>query len=475
MNWWTDFAWLIGVIISVLHLLGILAALHAVMSVRTAQGTIAWVLSLVLLPELTLLPYLIFGRSRFAGYIAARRQENQQMLRAAHAQGWPLAPEGEVAVVGLPAMAQLTGMHCRSGNQIRLLINGDASFAAMLQAISEARELVIVQFFIIRDDNLGQRLQRALLERAAAGVRVYLLFDGVGSHDLPSAYIRRLQAGGVQTQRFKAQQGLNNRFQLNFRNHRKIVVVDGDVGFIGGHNVGIEYLGQKPPLAPWRDTHIEVRGPALVDLQLTFSEDWYWATRQLPELCLKPLQRSGDMHCQVIAGGPADRMETTQLFFLEAINRAQQRIWITSPYLVPDEAIGAALRLAVLRGVDVRLLLPSRPDHRVVYAASSLYAYNAVANGIAVYRYLPGFMHQKVLLIDHELAAIGSANLDNRSLRLNFEVMLLTVDRDFASSVEQMLNADFALSRQISIQEGRQLSWLPRLWMRLTLLFAPVL
>jgi cardiolipin synthase len=475
MSWWSDFVWGIGVALSVLHLLGILAALHAVLYVRTAQGTIAWVLSLVLLPELMLLPYLVFGRSHFAGYIAARRQENQQMLRAATAQGWPLARANEAAVVGLPALAQLTGMQCRGGHQVRLLINGDDSFAAMLQAIRGARELIIVQFFIIRDDGLGQRLQQALLERAAAGVRVYLLFDGVGSHDLPNAYVERLRAGGVEAQAFNAREGLVNRFQLNFRNHRKIVLVDGEVGFVGGLNVGIEYLGQKPPLAPWRDTHIEVRGPVLVDLQLTFSEDWYWAAQQLPELLLNPQQQSGAMHCQVIAGGPADRLETTQLFFLEAITRAQQRIWITSPYLVPDDAIDAALRLAVLRGVDVRLLLPARPDHHVVYAASSLYAYKAVACGIKVFRYLPGFLHQKVVLIDDQLAAIGSANLDNRSLRLNFEVMLLTVDQGFAASVEQMLNADFALSRQIAPDEGSQVSFLARLWMRLALLFAPIL
>ncbi|MDO9321624.1 MAG: cardiolipin synthase [Pseudomonas sp.] len=475
MNWWADFAWLIGALITLLHLLGILAALHAVLSVRTAQGTIAWVLSLVLLPELTLLPYLVFGRSRFEGYIAARRQENQQMLRAAHAQGWPLAPKTGEIKAGLPELTQLTGMQCRGGNQARLLINGDYSFAAMLGAIRAARELIIVQFFIIRDDSLGQRLQHALLERAAAGVRVYLLFDGIGSHDLPSSYVQALRAGGVQSQAFKARSGLINRFQLNFRNHRKIVVVDGEVGFVGGHNVGVEYLGLKPPLAPWRDTHVEVRGPAVVDLQLCFSEDWYWATQQLPELLLKPQQHSGNMHCQVIAGGPADRQETTQLLFLAAIHRAQRRIWITSPYFVPDEAIGAALRLAVLRGVEVRLLLPSRPDHQVVYAASRLYAYRAVAVGIQVYRYGPGFLHQKVLLIDDELAAVGSANLDNRSLRLNFEVMLLTVDRDFAQAVEQMLNADFALSRPIGADEGSQVGFWPHLWMRLALLFAPIL
>ena len=474
MNWWSDFVWLLGVALSLLHLLGILAALHALLTVRTAQGSVAWVVSLLLLPELTLLPYLIFGRSRFAGYIAARRQENGQMQLAVQAQGWPLAGTADDSVRGLPALTKLTGMHCRGGNQVSLLINGNDTFKAILQAISGAQSLIIVQSFIIRDDRLGRRLQEALLARAAAGVRVYLLFDGVGSHDLPSAYSKRLRAGGVQVCAFRAHRGWGRRFQLNFRNHRKVVVVDGTCAFVGGHNVGIEYLGEKPPLAPWRDTHVQVRGPAVADLQLSFSEDWYWATQHLPELNLQPQQQAGNMHCQVIAGGPADRLETTQLFFLEAIGLAQRRIWITSPYYVPDEAIDAALRLAVLRGVDVRLLLPSRPDHRVVFAASALYAFGAVAAGIGVYRYLPGFLHQKVVLVDDELAAIGSANLDNRSLRLNFEVMLVTVDRTFASSVEKMLSADFAQARRLTLDDAR-VRFIQRLWMRLTGLFAPIL
>ena len=192
------------------------------------------------------------------------------------------------------------------GNQVRLLINGDDTFTAILQAIRGAQSLVIVQFFIIRDDRLGRLLQEALLERAAAGVRVYLLYDGVGSHDLPPAYIERLRVGGVHARTFRARQGWGRRFQLNFRNHRKIVVVDGTCAFVGGHNVGTEYLGEKPPLAPWRDTHVEVRGPAVVDLQLTFSEDWYWASQHLPELNLQLQQQAGSMHCQVIAGGPAE-------------------------------------------------------------------------------------------------------------------------------------------------------------------------
>ena len=409
------------------------------------------------------------------GWIAAMEKENQQMKEALAARGWLPARSNEDPVHGLPALARLTAMECVGGNQVRLLVNGEASFAAMLHAIRSARELVIVQFFIIRSDRLGLELQETLLERAAAGVKVYVLFDGIGSHDLPARYVEHLRRGNVLVETFKPRSGFTNRFQLNFRNHRKIVVVDGELGFVGGHNVGVEYLGEKPPLSPWRDTHVEVRGPAVVDLQLTFAEDWYWATRQLPELRLQSDQRAGTMHCQVIAGGPADRLETTQLFFLEAIHSAQQRIWITSPYFVPDEAIDAALRLAVLRGVDVRLLLPSRPDHYVVYAASTLYAHAAVAAGIGVYRYLPGFLHQKVVLMDSHMAAIGSANLDNRSFRLNFEVMLLTVDPDFALAVQHMLEADFADARRITVHETRQVRAMARLAMRLARLFSPIL
>ena len=179
--------------------------------------------------------------------------------------------------------------------------------------------------------------------------------------------------------------------------------------------------------------------------------------------------------CQLLASGPADPYETCSLFFVEAIHAATQRVWITSPYFIPDEAVFAALRLAVLRGVDVRLLLPSRPDHRIVYAASSLYAFEAVRAGVRVFRYQPGFLHQKVVLVDSEISAIGSANLDNRSFRLNFEVMLLTVDSAFAGEVEQMLNADFALSHEINEDEGRETHRLRQLGMRVARLISPIL
>jgi cardiolipin synthase len=219
-----------------------------------------------------------------------------------------------------------------------------------------------------------------------------------------------------------------------------------------------------------------VRGPAVASIQFVFTEDWYWATQDLPLFDSPPPARPGDgMHCLVVPTGPADKQETCSLFFVEAINAARERVWITTPYLVPDEAVFAALRLAALRGVDVRILIPSRRDHRVVFEASKLYAYDSIRAGVRVFRYRPGFLHQKVVLIDDVAAAVGSANLDNRSFRLNFEIMVLTVDHGFALEVEEMLLRDFAESFEIDRSEYRNAPALRRVLMHVARLFAPIL
>lgn len=464
-----------------IQLLGIIAAVHAVLTVRTAQGAIAWATSLVFMPLLTLVPYLVFGRSRFDAYIGARRQANEEMHAAAAELDWrPWVEEALAArrydgYKALKAMVGLARMPTLANNHVRLLINGKASFDAMFQAIAGAQKVILVQFFIIRDDALGQRLAQLLLERAANGVDVFLMYDGIGSHALPGRYVEHLRQGGVQVHAFSTGSGMINRFQVNFRNHRKIVVVDGVRGFVGGHNVGVEYLGEKPPLSPWRDTHIELRGPAVACLQECFAEDWFWATHTLPTLILPKTYEESGMLCQVVPSGPADNQETCSLFFVEAINAAVERVWITTPYFVPDEAVAAALRLAVLRGVDVRILLPSRPDHRTVYAASSLYALEGVRAGIRIFRYQPGFLHQKVVLIDHDSAAVGSANLDNRSFRLNFEIMVVTVDEGFAKDVETMLEADFAQSVEMTLDDRKRVHRLQQLGMRVARLVSPIL
>ena len=470
-----------GYLIALIHSLGLIAALHAVLTVRTAQGAIAWALSLMFIPYLTLIPYLVFGRSTFDAYIKARRQANVEMRKAIADLNWrpwveeALAARSSQAYASLRAMPKLGRMPCLANNQVQLLVNGEATFEAIFQAIEQAREAVLVQFFILHDDQLGRRLQKRLLEKAAEGVAVYVLYDRIGSHALPHEYGETLREGGVQIRAFATRSGWLNRFQVNFRNHRKVVVVDGLVGFVGGHNVGDEYLGAMPPLSPWRDTHVRVSGPVVACLQESFAEDWFWASRKLPPLILPESYPDDGVLCQLLASGPADPVETCSLFFVEAIHSARERIWITSPYFIPDEAVFAALRLAVLRGVDVRLLLPSRPDHRIVYAASSLYAFEAVRAGVRVFRYRPGFLHQKVVLVDNEISAIGSANLDNRSFRLNFELMLLTVDEAFAREVEKMLEQDFALAHEVAKDESRKTHRLQQLGMRVARLISPIL
>ncbi|TPG48526.1 cardiolipin synthase [Rhodanobacter glycinis] len=454
--------------IVLLHLLGVFAAMHAVMHARTPQGAIGWALGLMLLPYATLLPYLYLGSSRFLGYRVAHPIQPSHALPAA-----PDALPADPGCARFAAISALQGRPFRSGHRLRLLIDGEPAFDVMLAAMAAAEYCLLVQFFIIHDDALGRRLQQILLERAAAGVRVCVLFDGIGSHALPRHYVTTLRTGGVAIHRF-ATHRWRNRLQLNFRNHRKIVVVDGTRAFVGGLNVGDEYLGLKPPLAPWRDTQLELQGPAVADLQQLFADDWQWITGAAPPLLLPP-PGDGDASALIVASGPADPQETGSLFFTAAINAARQRVWLSTPYFVPDHAVRAALQLAVLRGVDVRVLIPARPDHRTVFLASTMHAHHAVRAGIRVFRYQPGFLHQKALLIDRDTAAIGSMNLDSRSFRLNFEVAAMAVDRAFAADVAAMLTADFSHARAVDEREYRDAPYLRRVAMHVARLFDPLL
>ncbi|NID04281.1 cardiolipin synthase [Luteibacter jiangsuensis] len=469
---------LVAVAALCLHVAGVFAAMHAVMHTRTAQGAFAWVLGLVLLPYVTLVPYLFLGASHFGGYVDLHRQRqarffmlHEEAIR--HGRLRLLSRSVPVADQRYDAIGRMLQTAMHAGNALLLHVDGAATFDAMFAAIARAERYVLVQFFIIHDDALGRRLRDALLERAAAGVKVCLLYDSIGSHALPDTYVDALRDGGVEVHRF-ATRRWRNRFQLNFRNHRKVVVVDGVRGFVGGLNAGDEYLGEKPPLAPWRDTHMEIEGPAVADLQRVFAEDWYWVTGQRPPSSPPP-ERCGRAATMIVATGPADRQESCSLFFVQAIHAARKRLWITTPYFVPDQAVFGALRLAVFRGVDVRILIPDRPDHRTVFMASTLYAHEATLAGIRMFRFREGFLHQKVMLIDDDTAVVGSMNLDNRSFRLNFEISALNVDEAFAASVEAMLENDFANGDEVNPNDYRRLSYFRRVALHVARLFDPIL
>jgi cardiolipin synthase len=346
----------------------------------------------------------------------------------------------------------------------------------MFAGMEEAKDYIIVQFYIIHDDNLGRRLKDILIQKARQGVRVYVMYDEIGSYNLPRAYRRELAEAGVVDLPFRTSKGLRNRFQINFRNHRKIVVVDGHVAYVGGLNVGDEYMGQHKRFGPWRDTHVEVRGPVVQAIQFAFLEDWYWATGSVPDLDWTPHPAPDENESALcLASDPSDIMETCGLFFLHVISSAKKRLWIASPYFVPDQSLIAALQLAAIRGVDVRVMLPEIPDHKLVYLAGFAFIAEAEPAGVKFYRYQPGFMHHKVILVDDDLAAIGTANFDNRSIRLNFEIMLVFADKAFAATVEEMLEKDFANCRQSTAEELASRPFVFRIGVSIARLLAPIL
>jgi cardiolipin synthase len=372
-------------------------------------------------------------------------------------------------------LEQLAKMPFTSHNAARLLVNGREAFDAMFAGIESARDYVIVQFYIIRDDQIGRELKARLERKAREGVRVYVLYDEIGSYNLPKAYRRQLAEAGAVILPFRTSKGLRNRFQINFRNHRKIVVVDGETAFVGGMNVADPYLGEHPRLGKWRDTHMEVSGPVVQAIQFAFLEDWYWATGDIPELDWTPRPaENGNRNALALASDPSDFMETCGLFFVQVINAARRRVWIASPYFVPDVSQMYALQLAALRGVDVRVMLPERPDHILVYLSGFSYIAEAEPAGVKFYRYEPGFMHQKVILVDDELAAVGTANFDNRSIRLNFELMVVFASREFAAAVNNMLERDLAQCRHVTADELASHGHWFRLAVRLARLTAPI-
>jgi len=467
----------------IVHILGALTSVQAVMTTRTAQGATAWAISLNTFPLVAVPAYWVLGQTKFDGYdlirhtqMLADSSDIKQTVEILDENGMLVQGATDLETRQIRLHENLALLPLTRHNEVKLLINGKTTFDAIFDSISRAKKYIFVEFYIIRADGLGNRLKNALIKKAAEGIDVFVLYDGVGSYNLPRTYLDELDAAGVKTSEFTTTRGLGNRLRLNFRNHRKIVIVDGKEAFIGGHNVGDEYLDKNPKLSPWRDTHVQMHGPVVLEAQLTFVEDWHWATQvPLPTLNWTPEKAPhGDSIALCLPTGPADQLESATLFFLNAINSATQRIWIVSPYFVPDEQLMSALQLAALRGVDVRILIPENPDQMLVYLSSFSYLEEAEKAGIKIYRYQPGFLHQKVMLVDYHTATVGTANFDNRSMRLNFEVTVMVVNKEFAAEVEEMLTADFSSSRQISATDFSNKSFLFRLAVRAARLLSPI-
>lgn len=457
-----------------LQLLAIWFAWRAIETARTPQGAVGWAIFLVTAPYLGVPLYLFLGHHKYRGYEVSRRQSDRVMKAVqAYQKAHPLRKTPQIdptlfeKISGLPAVA---------GNGFDLLIDGKATFPAIFAAIDAAETYILVQSYIVNDDGIGRQLAEHMIAAANRGVTVRFIVDAVGSKALPASYFERLRNAGIHCVDPRSARGPRYRFQLNFRNHRKTVVVDGRTAFTGGLNFGDEYMGLDPKFGEWRDTHVRLTGPVVAQLQLVFAEDWHWNTDEnlIDKLNWETGVDAEDRTALIVATGPGDELESGALFFVSCIAEAKKRVWIATPYFVPDIDIMTALKLAALRGIDVRLLVPEIVDHTIPWLAAFAYFDEIRDVGVTVLRYNAGFMHQKAVLVDDDLAAIGTTNMDNRSFRLNFEAMAVYFDRSAAADVEAMFNSDFAASFPMTKPLSEQ-PWRTRIGAPVARLLSPLL
>jgi cardiolipin synthase len=438
--------WSVAATLLLFELTGIALAARVILSNRSTHGTIAWALSLIMLPLAAVPIYLVFGRNRLRSYIEARRKVDLEFARN--------HPVKAVRGIGEPTTkwSLLEGLAqgpMTEGNTVQTFFTGRETFDSMLEGIEKAKEYVIFQFFIFRDDAEGRQFLEILKKKAKEGVRIYFMVDAIGSIDLKRPFFKELEETGIKLGRFSPGRTLRGRLRLNFRNHRKVIVVDGNEAWIGGHNIGIEYVGKDPKVGPWRDTHAKVSGPVINGIQLSFLEDWYWVTREMPELRWdNPVKTEGTVEALCLSTGPSDPEDTCTLAFVHLINRAKHRLWIHSPYFVPSEEVIVALQLATMRGVDVRVLMPSQRDHMMVWLSSFYFSALPQLNKVRFFRYNTGFFHSKMLLMDDNLLALGTVNFDNRSFRINFESTLLMHEAEVIAGCRKQMELDFQNSTE---------------------------
>ncbi|NQX47392.1 cardiolipin synthase [Paenibacillus tritici] len=427
---------------------------------RRPQRAVAWLCITFCCPPLGLLFYYFLGRDYWQSRKLGTRCVSLLREIRAHITGKihrvkNVEETGNPGFVDRPELLHLLNglaeSHVTQYNRCEVLSGAQEAYKSMLEAMEGAHEHIHMEFYIFREDGIGRRFQELMIRKARQGVRVRLLCDGLGSHKLSRSFVNTLRNAGVQVHFFLPPLTALPDRRFNFRNHRKILVVDGLAGFTGGMNIGDDYLGKNPKMGEWRDTHLRLEGDAVYQLQYVFLKDWRLVTgdvlshpRFFPDHAC-----SGREAVQIVAGGPDGAIDVTQEMYFASICAAKQRVWMTSPYFIPDPAVCRALKNAVLSGVDVRIIIPAKPDNRLVYYATLSYLENLQDAGVKFYRYTAGFMHAKVMIIDSLLATVGSANLDMRSFYSNFELTAVLLQPEVIAELAEDFSRDLKHSEYI--------------------------
>ncbi|WP_017726937.1 cardiolipin synthase [Halalkalibacterium ligniniphilum] len=453
--------WVVGAFSALFTVSVVFIAILIFFENRHPTKTLTWLIVLAVFPVVGFIFYLMFGQNR---------RKNKSFMNKAildeqafeKIEGQRQLNEEQLQKMGghqqlLFRLAHKLGKNPISfATETKVLTDGKETFTHILQALKMAKHHIHLEYYIVRHDEIGNKIKDILIERAQNGVEVRFLYDAVGSWRLSKAYIQELRRAGVEIVAFSPVRLPFLTDTINYRNHRKIIVIDGHVAFVGGLNIGDEYLGKNSYFGNWRDTHLYVRGEAVRTLQLIFLRDWAFQTG---ETILKPIYLSPVLATtkeeggvQMIASGPDTRWEVIKKLFFSMITSAKKSIWITSPYFIPDDDILSALKIAALSGIDVRLLVPNRPDKRIVFHASRSYFPELLEAGVKIYEYNRGFLHSKIIIVDSEIASIGTSNMDMRSFHLNFEVNAFLYRTKSVTTLVSDFVYDLEYSNQLSFE-----------------------
>ena len=429
---------------------------------RGPVGTIAWILAILMFPILGALAWFAFANPSVRRPIRKRKQiigrfRGDRGVRVDD----PVSAGAQQSL--LRAVTRATGFPSSPGNRVVPFTDNRAAFARIHEGIASAERWIWAEYYALHGDGTGNTFLSHLPERAAAGVEVRLLIDAVGSAEANEDALSAFGRAGGHLQWFLPVNPFRRQWAVHLRNHRKVIAIDGKLGFVGGMNIGDDYAGAGPPGSfPWRDMHLCVTGPAAGDLARVFAEDWCFMTDEelpLPD----PPAAEGTAQVAILPSGPDQAENATGIAWFAAIGLALRRVWLTTPYFAPDEPLLAALTTAARRGLDVRVIVPRKSDMRLMTLVNRSYYPLLLESGVRVYEYMPAVIHAKTLVVDDEIALVGSANLDRRSFRLNFEVGALVVCPDFADAVAAAFTEARGESQEVRRDEVAARGTLPRL------------
>ncbi|GGB35331.1 cardiolipin synthase [Virgibacillus dakarensis] len=428
---------------------------------KDPQSTWAWLMVLLFIPIAGFFLYLIFGKNLSRQRIFTWDTKSRLGVKKA-VQAQMRALEEDRFVFKHPDIAaykDLYFLHLRNNdaiftqdNRVDIYTDGKEKFAALIKDLEQATDHIHLLYYIIRYDQLGKQIADCLVKKANEGVEVRVLYDDMGSRSLSRKFIKRIRRAGGQIEAFFPPKIPKVNFKINYRNHRKLAIIDGRIGYIGGFNIGDEYLGKAKKFGYWRDNHLRVVGDAVTNMQTRFILDWNQASRNdiLYEDRYYAAVPEGDVGIQIVSSGPDSEWEQIKNGYIKMILSAKEYVYVQTPYFIPDESLRDALRIAALSGVNIKVMIPNKPDHPFVYWATLSYVGDLLNAGAEVYIYQNGFLHAKTIIVDGKIASVGTANIDVRSFRLNFEVNAFLYDAVIAEKLVEAFQHDISLSTQMT-------------------------